>query len=170
LDKFFDNKLLELRHLFLPLNQLLLCPFVTFERPEFRADGFGDNSKVTFPSYGHTNMTPVTFQASALGRGSGQWSVSQDGEKLSMCVDLYRAVFPERVVLLGERGVKGTPLLRQVVSVVCGGVSVLCLLLTLVTYSLFSSLRALPGLNNMGLSASWWPGPALSPPALAPHW
>jgi hypothetical protein len=98
-------------------------------------------------------MTPVSFDALALGAHSGQWSVSQDGKKLSMSVDLYNAVFPQQVVLR-ENSVQETPLTRQVVSAVCGGVSVLCLLLTLVTYSLFSSLCALPGLNNMGLCAT----------------
>jgi hypothetical protein len=137
----------------LPLSPLLMCPFVTFEQPEFRMDGAGHNCTVTFPRYLHINMTPVSFDVLALGAHSGQWSVSQDGKKLSMCVDLYNAIFPQQVVLK-ENSVQETPLTRQVVSAVCGGVSVLCLLLTLVTYSLFSSLRALPGLNNMGLSAS----------------
>jgi hypothetical protein len=46
------------------------------------------------------------------------------------------------------------PLARQIVSGVNGSVSVLCLALTFLTYSLFTSLRSLPGLNNMGLSVS----------------
>jgi hypothetical protein len=146
-------ELLRLKHRFLPLTPLLLCPFVTLQRSEFRVDGVGDNSTVTFPRYLRPERTPVTFDPWRLGVHSGQWRLSEDGEKLWLCVDLYRAVFPQRVVVVRrERG--GTPLTRQVVSAVCGGVSVLCLLLTLVTYSLFSSLRALPGLNNMGLSAS----------------
>jgi hypothetical protein len=53
-----------------------------------------------------------------------------------------------------QQGAGGKRLVRRVVSVVSGGVSVLCLALTLLTYASFSSLRALPDLNNMGLSAS----------------
>jgi hypothetical protein len=78
-----------------------------------------------------------------------------DGGTLLMCLDFYHAVFPPAVQVLEEaRASVAAPLIRRVVSGVSGSVSVVCLALTLLSYSLFSSLRSLPGLNNMGLSAS----------------
>jgi hypothetical protein len=145
-----------LEHSFLPLSSLLLCPFVTLQASEFRVEGEKRDVTVTFPKFVQGDGIAVSFSSRALGERRGEWRVSEDGSKLHMCVDLYNHVFSTLVTPQAEsdRVVVEAPLTRRVVSGVCGILSVLCLFLTLVTYSLFSCLRALPGLNNMGLSTS----------------
>ncbi|KAK3092907.1 hypothetical protein FSP39_008743 [Pinctada imbricata] len=65
-------------------------------------------------------------------------------DKLILCVDDYFRNLPnDEEIQYSE--------IQSVLSIVCTSLSVLCLLLTLVTYAIFSTLRKLPGMNNMAL-------------------
>ena len=138
-----------LEHLFLPLSDRLLCPQLTFRKDELQLKVSGAVMLVSFPFYLGPHLEPVSFEASIYPNGA--W-LTADGQ-LMMCSSTFQEVFPQNVTAVKPYE-GGASLVRQIMSIVCGGVSVVCLAVTFLTYALFRQLRSLPGLNNMGLSGS----------------
>ncbi|KAH9488679.1 hypothetical protein Btru_042151, partial [Bulinus truncatus] len=66
--------------------------------------------------------------------------------KVLICVETFKKLTKERV--------KGLVVFLYYFQVVCISLSVACLILSLLTYFLFTSLRTLPGLNNISLCVS----------------
>nr|KAG5707640.1 hypothetical protein BaRGS_031022 [Batillaria attramentaria] len=117
-------------------------------RHEFQIQENKHTTRVLFPYYVDQDKLPVEFDARTE---NGAW-LSEDGQ-LMICADSLLTIFPANVTFAPPAGRPSTYVL-QVVSVVCGSVSIVCLAATFITYCLFSELRSLPGLHNMGLSVT----------------
>ncbi|KAK7108888.1 uncharacterized protein [Littorina saxatilis] len=144
------SPLIGLEHLFLPFTGELRCPHLRFQPDEFTVVTCDDcDTQVKFPCFMDPDDKPVSFLARSYPQGA--W-LTGDGQ-LAMCMDTFSEVFPQNVTVI-KPSQRQTSMVRQVMSAVCGSVSVVCLAVTFVTYALFRQLRALPGLNNMGLSLS----------------
>ncbi|KAK7498427.1 hypothetical protein BaRGS_00010381, partial [Batillaria attramentaria] len=133
---------------FLPAGKRLVCPYAEFQRHEFQIQENKHTTRVLFPYYVDQDKLPVEFDARTE---NGAW-LSEDGQ-LMICADSLLTIFPANVTFAPPAGRPSTYVL-QVVSVVCGSVSIVCLAATFITYCLFSELRSLPGLHNMGLSVT----------------
>ncbi|XP_076451076.1 uncharacterized protein LOC143286973 [Babylonia areolata] len=139
-----DQPLDGLEHLFLPLSDLLVCQHLRFHEDEFEVEVSERKVEIRFPNYLDTDLQPVSFDTRDY---SSQLRLV--GEELIMCLSVYVDVFPENVTVVHPG--RDVSMARQITSIVCSSISVLCLAATFLTYSLFSELRSLPGLNNMGL-------------------
>ncbi|KAK7004839.1 adhesion G protein-coupled receptor E4P, partial [Biomphalaria glabrata] len=81
--------------------------------------------------------------------------VDEDGG-LNVCVELLDKLIGQQQSFLSlmSKTSKGTDLVEYTVSVVCFVASIICLILTLLTYVIFPVLRTEAGINNMFLSGS----------------
>ncbi|KAK7111809.1 hypothetical protein V1264_011382 [Littorina saxatilis] len=144
------SPLIGLEHLFLPFTCELLCPHLRFERDEFTLVTCDEcDTQVKFLYFLDSDYNPLTFLAKFYPHRA--W-LTEDGQ-LAMCMDTFSDVFPQNVTVV-KPVLRQASMVRQIMSAVCGSVSVACLAVTFTTYALFPQLRALPGLNNMGLSFS----------------
>ena len=128
------------------ISPLLLCPFLVFERGEFTVedpetpDEFEDSIKLTL-----MNVTGTVPRNQVE---------TDDQGNLKICAILFEEKFEEllRADLREDPpGVSFWVLLENYLSLACVSMSLLCLLLTLVTYAAFKSLRTVPGQNTIGL-------------------
>ncbi|KAK7005143.1 adhesion G protein-coupled receptor E4P, partial [Biomphalaria glabrata] len=146
---FIDERKLD----FISINHVLICRYVRFEPTKYH---ILVNDKVIPPGYTITidlNGTKILITDNA---DLNMVDIGQDGE-LNVCEDLLNSklkMFKEDVLEGTNRKLAGTSLAEYIVSIACSSASILCLVLTLVTYVLFSELRTEAGLNNMFLSSS----------------
>ncbi|KAL8568556.1 hypothetical protein ACOMHN_058493 [Nucella lapillus] len=139
-----------LEHLFLPVSNRLFCQHVRFHKDEFQMDISDGQMQISFPFYVDSDLMPVSFDPRAY---PGDVWVNDD--HLVMCFKTFDSVFPENVsytpppdlAVISHRS-SGA---GEILSTMCSSLSVACLTVTFITYVLFSELRTLPGLNNMGL-------------------
>ena len=115
------------------------CAFIELKSTDYAFFHEGDN--MYLDAYGGVNLT------------KSQYIIDPSGTSLFVCADTYTAIFPvmKPVIMFDWQDILK---LEIVVSVVCVSASLLCLLASLTTFSLFSSLRTLPGKNNMSLTFS----------------
>ena len=137
-----------LEHLFIPLNGRLLCAHTIFEPEEFEVKGTVGDTRIIFPYYLDEENNAIVFAETA--HPTSAW-LTPEG-RLEMCVDTFLAVFPTNVTVLKPGS--DMSMVRQIMSAVCGSISVVFLAVISVTYALFGQLRSLPGLHNMALSLS----------------
>ena len=140
--------LFGLEHLFIPFNGHLLCAHASFDPGEFEVKGSVGDTRIIFPYYFDEERNAVVFEETS--NPTAAWLTPAG--RLEMCVNTFLAVFPTNVTVLRPRSDKS--LVRQIMSAVCGSISVVFLVAISVTYALFRQLRSLPGLNNMALSLS----------------
>ena len=120
-----------LKYLLLPFK---LCPLIKFDEYEFRVE----RNMVFLKDRGiYLNMSDVVF--------------SQNGSTITLCSNSYLSNENEFNRKMPEQNPYAA---EFIVSVICTSVSLLCLLIVFVTYSCFTALRTLPGLNNMALVLS----------------
>uniref|UniRef100_A0A2C9M1P0 Uncharacterized protein n=1 Tax=Biomphalaria glabrata TaxID=6526 RepID=A0A2C9M1P0_BIOGL len=135
------------------VNNVLICRFVRFEPRQYQIDV---NNNLIPPGFTLTidlNSSKIRITDNA---DLNMLDIGQDGE-LNVCEDLLNSklkMFREDVLEGTNRELAGTSLAEYIVSVACSSASILCLVLTLMTYVLFSELRTEAGLNNMFLSSS----------------
>ena len=82
-----------------------------------------------------------------------QFKFGPNKTSILVCSGVYRNIFPVMDTLTKIEGPE-TFDFANIVSVLCVSASLLCLLTALVTFCVFSSLRSLPGKNNMSLSGT----------------
>ncbi|KAI8794840.1 adhesion G protein-coupled receptor E4P, partial [Biomphalaria glabrata] len=137
---------------YIKVNHVLICRFVRFEPEQYQADVRDDVLPPDFTVTIDLNGTKILITDNA---DLNMVDIGQDGE-LNVCEDLLNSklkMFKDDV-LEGNRDLAGTSLAEYIVSIACSSASILCLVLTLMTYVLFSELRTEAGLNNMFLSSS----------------
>ncbi|XP_076443036.1 uncharacterized protein LOC143281673 [Babylonia areolata] len=144
----YQHPLKGLEQLFLPLSTRLLCKHLSFRWDELEVKMSDKELQITFPFYLGPDMKPVSFNA----RDHPHTVWIEEDQALVMCFQTYLEVFPPNVTVVSQGTEEARP--HAALSVVCNSLSLLCLALTLLTYSLFPELRSLPGLNNMGLCSS----------------
>ena len=116
----------------------LFCPYIILSEEEFTIQA-GRNEVYLIDKQSYINTTTVVF--------------SENDSTISLCIRNYFS--PTANKNIGKKSSLHVEYDTEVIlSIVCTSVSMLCLVIVLVTYSIFSSLRTLPGLNNMGLSLS----------------
>ncbi|XP_076454841.1 adhesion G protein-coupled receptor E3-like [Babylonia areolata] len=130
-----------------------LTPTTKPERMSEAAVHCRETSWTKYAMVRHTSepdLRPVSFDP--LDYPNGVWLA---GDELDMCFDIYMLIFPENMTIFSfNQTYHGheSSMAREIMSEICSSISIVCLLATFVTYCLFSELRSLPGLNNMGLS------------------
>ncbi|KAK7005159.1 adhesion G protein-coupled receptor E4P [Biomphalaria glabrata] len=140
---------------YININHVLVCRFVRFEPGQYQID-VRDNIIPLPPGVAITidlNSSKILITDNA---DLNMVDIGQDGE-LNVCEDLLNSklkMFKEDVLEGTNRELAGTSLAEYIVSIACSSASILCLVLTLMTYVLFSELRTEAGLNNMFLSSS----------------
>ncbi|KAL8623110.1 hypothetical protein ACOMHN_065724 [Nucella lapillus] len=133
---------------------LLICPFLTFASEEYFI-GPSDMPDDNIPMVNLTLMNETqTVRVADIER-------DKDGN-MNICGHLFQEKFsnlfqdedkattykPDREEILFW------VLVEHYLSLICVSVSLVCLLLTIVTYSLFRSLRSIPGQNTIALCCS----------------
>ncbi|CAG5127209.1 unnamed protein product [Candidula unifasciata] len=134
--------------LFINLTRILTCKFVSFSRSQYLIEA---DYKNCLPSV-TIKFNFATKQISiANDSGFSKMSVDVNGE-LNICCDFL----DEQIALMsGVREKAGLiKTVQYFLTFVCMGVSMLCLLLTIVTYVRFSVLRSVAGKNNLCLCLS----------------
>ncbi|XP_059085608.1 uncharacterized protein LOC131882478 [Tigriopus californicus] len=112
------------------------CPRVRFKPDQFDWDNYQANK-------GDLNFTGDAVDLFGIDNPLHHWQYKVLGNgDIETCVDIWMPPF-----LM-------TDLVEAYLSLILTSTSALCLLITLLTYSLFSELRNLPGLNLMGLALS----------------
>ena len=133
----------------IPVSPMLTCPFV-----KFKASSYSKSSRNLSLRLGDRT---VQF--------GGNWPdmnwLSEDKitEELHVCYSLLEKMVKD----LGVGNVAGVPGLTRVrfyLTRVCMGLSMLCLLLTIITYLAFPSIRSPAGINNMFLCSTLLPAQA----------
>ncbi|KAK0056173.1 adhesion G protein-coupled receptor E4P [Biomphalaria pfeifferi] len=140
---------------YININHALVCRYVRFEPGQYQID-VRNNIIPLPPSVAITidlNSSKILITDNA---DLNMVDIGQDGE-LNVCEDLLNSklkMFKADVLEGTNRELAGTSLAEYIVSIACSSASILCLVLTLMTYILFSELRTEAGLNNMFLSSS----------------
>ncbi|KAI8794837.1 adhesion G protein-coupled receptor E4P, partial [Biomphalaria glabrata] len=143
----------EFRYDNINVNHVLICRYVRFEPRQYQ---IAVNNNLIPPGFTisiHLNASKIRITDNA---DLNMVDIGQDGE-LNVCEDLLNSklkMFKEDVLEGTNRELAGTSLAEYIVSIACSSASILCLVLTLMTYVLFSELRTEAGLNNMFLSSS----------------
>uniref|UniRef100_A0A2C9LS57 Uncharacterized protein n=1 Tax=Biomphalaria glabrata TaxID=6526 RepID=A0A2C9LS57_BIOGL len=138
---------------YISVNHVLMCRFVRFEPEQYQADVRDDVIPPDLTLTIDLNGTKILITDNA---DLNMVDIGQDGE-LNVCEDLLNSklkIFRDDVLEGTNRELAGTSLAEYIVSIACSSASILCLVLTLMTYVLFSELRTEAGLNNMFLSSS----------------
>ena len=111
------------------------CPLVSLSLSDY--EYFEDNVGLTFP------YQNITLRA-------GKFFFSNNYSKISVCSDVYLKKF----AATSSGHAKSSSNVAIILSIVCCTVSLLCLLLSFVTFCLFPRLRTVPGRNNMAFILS----------------
>ncbi|CAG5131196.1 unnamed protein product, partial [Candidula unifasciata] len=134
--------------LFLNLTRILTCKFVSFPRSQYLIE---TDYKHLLPNVAIKLNFATTKITIANNYGFSNISVDAKGE-LQICCD-----FLDEQITLMSRIREKAGLIKTVqyfLTFVCMGVSMLCLLLTIVTYARFSVLRSVAWRNNLCLCLS----------------
>ena len=137
---------------FLPLNPLLRCPFISFNNTQYTITADmaeippSFNVSLTFDEIEFNFSLPYERNMLAL-----------DTKSLIVCFDVLQSKVSEMspsYLLVPEEENEAILLSQYILTMICQGLSVLCLILTLMTYFLFASLRSAAGMNNIFLCLS----------------
>lgn len=111
------------------VTELLTCRHVLFSSNEYIVSS--DRHKVELPIYG----SELQFY---------EYEIDEE-KKLRICIERF-----DRIIDSLKRGIS----VYTIVMIICTSISLLCLLLTLLTYCIFPSLRTLPGKNILNMVVS----------------
>ena len=114
----------------------LFCPYITLSHEEFIIQN-GRTEIYLIHKNTYINTTNVVF--------------SQNDSTMTLCSRDYFSQPSSKSIVQRSNTLYNV---EVILSVVCTTVSMLSLVIVLVTYGIFRSLKTLPGLNNMGLSLS----------------
>ncbi|GFS06423.1 adhesion G protein-coupled receptor L2 [Elysia marginata] len=134
---------------FLPLNLHLSCPYINFNKTQY--DIIADMTQIP-PTFNVTltfdkiqfNFT-LPFERNML---------ALDTESLIVCYDVLQSKVSEMTpsyILVADEDDGALRLSQYILTMIFLGLSILCLILTLMTYFFFSSLRSAAGMNNIFL-------------------
>ncbi|GFO04953.1 adhesion g protein-coupled receptor l3 [Plakobranchus ocellatus] len=136
----------------IPLTPLLICPFVTFNSTDYslvrHSSVMSTIANVTLQVYGQSvELSDAEDDMNMVMEdiGNGQ---------LKVCHSLLEGKIDANAATKTVAHVSARTTFLGILSLPCLSLSMLCLVLTLLTYSLFPSLRSVAGINNMFLSAS----------------
>ncbi|GFN80474.1 adhesion g protein-coupled receptor l3 [Plakobranchus ocellatus] len=134
----FDRVALwALKDKFIDVTPSLLCPHVSINTSNTTLNG--NFPKFSFLFMGEIVNIPNMKQVSLL-----------DGD-VYLCTALYRKLTAPLLMRTSQSTIEKV---RYYLEMICVALSVICLLLSALTYCLFPTLRSLPGLNNLSLCLS----------------
>ena len=122
------------------INKLNVCPFVQISLDEFNMKI--ENNFLLFD--GKTNSTRMFLK----------WEYGKHGKNISICLDDFIDIYQEipQPVFKTQVGVTNELQPKNILSLVCVCVSIVCLIITIATYGVFSVLQSQPGVNNLILA------------------
>ena len=132
--KFPDCK----QKLIIPFKKTQVCPFVRI----------------------HFDETTITIQNTSLYISENNifpyWRYEEHGDQVSLCLDDYKEIYNEVGFRPGEKtlNVDVSVDARDALALALVCLSIICLLITIITYFLLSELHTQPGANNMILCVS----------------
>ena len=119
-------------------NKLYICPFVTILLDEY--DIVLKNDLLIFIVDGAFNQTKVY----------SKWEYEKQGDKVYMCLDDYEDIYRAMPMnVIKTHGASMTVIdPKNILSLVCVSLSIICLGVTIATYMYFPVLQTQPGINN----------------------
>ena len=75
-----------------------------------------------------------------------------DNSEFCVCIEAYKAAVNGRSLTRPQSTDLASNLTQGILSLVCTCITIVCLIITIATYSLFESLRTAPGRNNLSLA------------------
>ena len=124
------------------LNKLHTCPFINLTVSEFGMKI--ENDFLFFEVGGTTNHTRVF----------SKWEYEKHGENIYICLEDFEEIYHKmsKSVLKPHDATTNVFLPKNILSLVCVCVSIVCLIVTIVTYGCLSVLQSQPGINNLILA------------------
>ena len=141
----FDNIVPNFVHNTLPIivTKLLGCPLIELDSEEYAFKPLGGSKDLYFEEF-NTVIRPDSYM---LMNVSNKMSFRICAEDFMSMEETHKQNSTSGPVTSLEGG--STP--QGILSLICTCISLLCLILTLATYSFFKELRTQPGINNMVL-------------------
>ena len=117
------------------LNKLYACPFVKINMTEMSSE---------------IESGVLSLRKGDASRVFSEWEYEMETDKIFICLDDYKELY-SRIKTTDSDVVKSADdvYAKQVLSLVCVCLSVVCLLVTIVIYISFTSLQSQPGINNI---------------------
>ena len=124
------------------MNKLFVCPFIHLPNDEFIIEI--NNDFLTLKENGVLNHTRVF----------SKWEYTRHGDKVYICLDDYRDFYQTMSISLSntDKLPRGELDLKNILALVCVCFSMVCLLITIVTYASIPVLQSQPGINTMILA------------------
>ena len=122
------------------INKLYMCPFVSISLNEYDIEIKNDILIV--------NMDNTRTKVYS------KWEYEQYGDQIHMCLHDYIDVYQAMSKRVYNRGISETAVFhpKNVISLVCVSLSIVCLMVTITIYLLIRVLRSQPGINNVMLA------------------
>ncbi|KAK0058018.1 adhesion G protein-coupled receptor E2, partial [Biomphalaria pfeifferi] len=147
---FPTNEMWYSKENFIWLNKLLTCPFVQFNKSRVHVEGFGfANASLKFVI--KIDLEDAVF---VFTEKDELQKLSLEEDDVIICVDLLDSKLEKLQEKLQAADASESFLSLYVITVICLGVSMVCLLMTVVTYISFRTLRSVAGTHTMILSAT----------------
>ncbi|KAH9523649.1 hypothetical protein Btru_040584 [Bulinus truncatus] len=135
------------------VSNLLFCAHVTFNQSYYELEYSGSDLQINFTVTVDLNVTKVTLsETSELNN-----LIIEDSGELKICQEILDRKLTEiqnGLIIMAEHENWEINNALSVLSLVCNGLSLLCLTLTVLTYGLHPVLRTAAGRNNLMLSLS----------------
>ena len=124
------------------LNKLHTCPFINLTVGEFSMKI--ENEFLFFEVGGTTNHTRVF----------SKWEYEKHGKNIHICLEDFEEIYHKmpRSVFKPHGATTKEYLSKNILSLVCVCVSIVCLVVTIATYGWYSVLHSQPGINNLILA------------------
>ena len=125
------------------INKLYVCPFI-----QIHIDDFPCKIENDFLIFAEDAAFKQIIKVLS------RWEYEIRGETIDICLKDFEDVYLNMPMSKSKTGVSAREPFhpKHIISLVCVCFSILCLLVTIVTYGRFSSLQSQPGINNMILS------------------
>ena len=124
------------------INKLETCPFINLSIDEFKLEI--ENDFLIFEVGDTTNHTSVF----------SKWEYEKQGENIYLCLEDFKKLYQKmpKLVFNPHEATVNFFLPKNILSLVCVCVSIVCLVVTITTYGRFSVLQSQPGINNLILA------------------
>ena len=119
--------------IFYQFNKLYLCPFLELKAIELSAEMVNGS---------------LYFKGDRSNSFSEKWEFSQTGDTIQLCVEDFKALSKGSKIQISIVAPK------QLLAFFCVCLSIICLLITIITYLIFPELQSQPGINTLILCIS----------------
>ncbi|KAH9520288.1 Adhesion G protein-coupled receptor E3 [Bulinus truncatus] len=142
------DKMWALKSDFLSLNDLLTCPYVRFNKSDVILNTAPNVDEIA----GYTVTVSIDGTELKFSERTELMSLSVKDQSVDICVETLTKKLEQRRESKSEYN--NVFISLYVITVLCLSVSMLCLVVTVISYACFQKLRSTAGIHNMFLSSS----------------